>query len=328
MNESKKQIFISYHREDLDFVQQLSQKLEATIPDIYVIYDTALPVGESFAKTLVATINSSEIILIVLSPSYVSSAWAKQEMNIAIERSLYAETRLIPVIVRPCKPHGYISMVQGIDFTKNHDEAFTDLIWGITGERPLAAIGSDPGRPTNNIDPDELAIVQSENRAFKESLNKEGEPPNLSQSEEHRCFVIMPFNNPDLQHIYDFVVLPAAGKYGKCERGDDAFGGNVIMDDVLKQIRSCTYAIADLTGQNSNVFYELGICHALKKPVLLLAQSVNDLPFDLRHRRVQIYDYSPPGVMRLKDQVEKNLQEMLRNLAPAQDPAPGANVNV
>ena len=77
-------------------------------------------------------------------------------------------------------------------------------------------------------------------------------------------------------------------------------GSNVIMDDILKSIESADLVLADLSRRNANVFYEVGICHALHKPVLLLAQSIDDVPFDLRHRRVLLYEYSARGCTRLE----------------------------
>jgi hypothetical protein len=91
------------------------------------------------------------------------------------------------------------------------------------------------------------------------------------------------------------------------------FGSGVIMDDVLNGIDAADIVLADLTGQNANVFYEVGIAHAKNKPVLLLAQSLDDIPFDLRHRRILPYVYSPPGVMALG----KKLQEHVNSMAQA-----------
>jgi hypothetical protein len=54
-----------------------------------------------------------------------------------------------------------------------------------------------------------------------------------------------------------------------------------------------------------------GICHALDKPVLLLAQSVEDVPFDLRHRRVLLYEYSPLGCKRLEGMLADNMKAVL-----------------
>ena len=96
-----------------------------------------------------------------------------------------------------------------------------------------------------------------------------------------------------------------------CIRGDDMFGSSTIMDAVLLAIRQAKIVIADLTGRNANVFYEVGIAHALGKPVLLISQSLDDMPFDLRHRRVQIYDYSPRGCKRLETLVEQHIREMV-----------------
>jgi hypothetical protein len=48
--------------------------------------------------------------------------------------------------------------------------------------------------------------------------------------------------------------------------------------------------VADLTGRNPNVFYELGLAHAMQKPVILVADNLNDVPFDLRGLRVLSYD--------------------------------------
>ena len=52
--------------------------------------------------------------------------------------------------------------------------------------------------------------------------------------------------------------------------------------------------LADLTDRNANVFYELGLAHAVRKPVVFTAPKVEDVPFDLRHLRVIIYDIREP----------------------------------
>lgn len=52
--------------------------------------------------------------------------------------------------------------------------------------------------------------------------------------------------------------------------------------------------LADLTGKNPNVFYELGLAHALSKPVVLITESVENVPFDLRSLRHIVYDKNEP----------------------------------
>ena len=142
--------------------------------------------------------------------------------------------------------------------------------------------------------------------SIMENNATEGPRPELT------AFVVMPFGSEDLQVVYDDYVKPTIEGHCslKCVRGDDMFGSDGIMDDVLNAIAKAEIVIADLTGQNANVFYEVGIAHANKKPVLLLAQSMDDVPFDLRHRRVLLYDYSPRGCKRLEQRLKDNILDM------------------
>jgi hypothetical protein len=130
------------------------------------------------------------------------------------------------------------------------------------------------------------------------------------------CFVLMPFNQPDLQVVYeDFVKPTVEGQCGlRCERADDIFGPNVVMDDVWRALWRARVVVAELTGRNPNVFYEVGLCHAIGKKVLLLAQSIEDIPFDLRHRRVIRYEYSPRGCRELERTLGETIKAMLKEI--------------
>ena len=127
------------------------------------------------------------------------------------------------------------------------------------------------------------------------------------------AFMVMPFGPEDLQIVYDDFVKPVVEfKCGlTCVRGDDMFGSDVIIENVLAAICEAKVVIADLTGQNPNVFYEVGVAHAIGAPVLLLTQSLSDVPFDLRHRRVLVYEYSPRGCKRLESHLEEHLRQIL-----------------
>jgi len=136
-----------------------------------------------------------------------------------------------------------------------------------------------------------------------------------SDIDEKMCFVVMPFGVESLNIVYEDFVKPVLEDRCqlRAERGDDVFGSNVIMDDIAQSIRRARLIVADLTGRNANVFYEVGIAHALNKRVLLMTQSIDDVPFDLRHRRALIYEYTPRGCKKL----EKDLYENLRNMLNA-----------
>jgi len=109
------------------------------------------------------------------------------------------------------------------------------------------------------------------------------------------CFVMMPFAAP-LGTYYEKVYKPAIEKAGlKPVRADsEIFGTGKIMDQIWSGISAAKVLVAELTSRNANVFYELGLAHALKKPVVLVSSNTSDVPFDLQHIRVIIYDTSDP----------------------------------
>jgi nucleoside 2-deoxyribosyltransferase len=82
------------------------------------------------------------------------------------------------------------------------------------------------------------------------------------------------------------------------------------MRDIWKQINQAKVVIADLTFKNPNVFYELGLAHAIGKPVVLIAQTIDDIPFDLRSVRIVIYTDSPKGYDDLADQILRYLSDL------------------
>ena len=104
------------------------------------------------------------------------------------------------------------------------------------------------------------------------------------------CFVIMPFG-PPFDRYFKNIFVPAIEDAGlRPIRGDSIFMPSAIMPDIWRFLSEAKVLIADLTGRNPNVFYELGLAHALQKPVILVAGSLDDVPFDLRGLRVLGYD--------------------------------------
>jgi nucleoside 2-deoxyribosyltransferase len=78
------------------------------------------------------------------------------------------------------------------------------------------------------------------------------------------------------------------------------FSTDVVIEDVWEGINSSTFVIADVTGRNPNVMYEVGMAHTVGKPVLLMTQTMDDVPFDLKHRRCVVYEFTPRGCERLE----------------------------
>lgn len=99
------------------------------------------------------------------------------------------------------------------------------------------------------------------------------------------CFVLMPFK-VELRPLFDDIILPATQEVGlTCIRADDIYSPGQVMQQIWEHINTARVLIADLTGRNPNVFYELGLALALEKDVILLAQQSEDVPFDLQHMR-------------------------------------------
>jgi len=68
--------------------------------------------------------------------------------------------------------------------------------------------------------------------------------------------------------------------------------------------------IADLTGRNPNVFYEVGIAHTLGKEVIMITQNEEDVPFDLRHLKYILYGFSKRGQEKLIDDIKMTIKSI------------------
>jgi len=100
----------------------------------------------------------------------------------------------------------------------------------------------------------------------------------------NNCFVVMPFK-PELYYMYLYMKqhIETAFPGVSCERGDDKVLTRPILEKIAVFIKQADVLIADCTGRNPNVFYELGMAHALDKPVILItADSVEEAPTDIR----------------------------------------------
>jgi hypothetical protein len=136
--------------------------------------------------------------------------------------------------------------------------------------------------------------------------------PDLSSgSAIETCFVMMPFG-PQFDRYYRNIFVPAISRSGlKPLRGDSIFGPSAIVADIWQLLKLSAMALADLTGRNPNVFYELGLAHAIGKPVILVAGNSDDVPFDLRGLRVIVYDKDDENWgMSLQSAVERSIAEI------------------
>ena len=122
---------------------------------------------------------------------------------------------------------------------------------------------------------------------------------NSEQADEGRefldtCFIIMPFGEW-YDRYYREIYMPATKEAGfEPVRADELFNTGSVIEQIWEQISKAKVLLAELTGKNANVFYELGLAHAVPKPVVFISGNLDDVPFDLRHLRVIIYDIRDP----------------------------------
>jgi len=97
------------------------------------------------------------------------------------------------------------------------------------------------------------------------------------------CFVLMPFDDA-FNDVYQLGIKEACAQSSAyCERVDEQIFHESILERIFNQISKADLIIADMTGRNPNVFYEVGYAHALGKRAILLTKNADDIPFDLKH---------------------------------------------
>lgn len=141
------------------------------------------------------------------------------------------------------------------------------------------------------------------------------EKQRVEQLALRHLFVAMPYAK-EFDNIYYFgIKLPIESLSRKCERVDqDAFTGNIV-DRIKTRIQGSELVIADITGNNPNVFFEVGYAEGIGKRVILISQE-QETPFDLKTQR-QIR-YHPQDLRAL---VEALTTQLTASLSESNAPA-------
>src|SRR5437660_2770740 len=114
------------------------------------------------------------------------------------------------------------------------------------------------------------------------------------------CFVIAPIGAPDSEtrkksdQVLKYIIRKALEPDYAVERADEITRPGVITVQIVQRVFEADLVVADLTGRNPNVYYELAIRHATQKPAVHLIAAGEDLPFDVQEMRVVPYDLTNP----------------------------------
>ncbi|MFQ5769420.1 MAG: TRAFs-binding domain-containing protein, partial [bacterium] len=145
------------------------------------------------------------------------------------------------------------------------------------------------------------------------------------------CFVLMPFGQKkdpsgrpdiDFDRIYTEAIEPGIQAAGMLPiRADEERTGGIIHRAMFERLLLCDFAVADLTTANANVFYELGVRHAVRPSTTLsIFATQQNIPFDVNYLRSLPYDlgkdnqFGTAEATQLKKSLQKRLTE-LRELA-------------
>src|SRR3954467_2510237 len=133
------------------------------------------------------------------------------------------------------------------------------------------------------------------------------------------CFVLMPFGRKpsvagatiDFDAVYKELIAPAIDGAGlEPLRADEEMAGGVIHKPMFERLILCEFAVADLTTANPNVFYELGVRHAVRpwSTILLFAEGGTQLPFDVAPLRAIPYRLTAAGTPAAPEEVQTIIQ--------------------
>lgn len=141
--------------------------------------------------------------------------------------------------------------------------------------------------------------------------------PSTAKQFKSDVFMIMPFA-ASFSGIYQDIVKPLVAELKLTITRGDEFNSTrgVIMEEVWAALNACRFVIAEISGGNDNVFYELGIAHTLNKPAILITQSKtpDEIPFDVRHLRYIRYDNTADGGVKLRDDLKAAMTRLLSDL--------------
>ncbi|WP_439526292.1 hypothetical protein [Roseovarius mucosus] len=120
---------------------------------------------------------------------------------------------------------------------------------------------------------------------------------------------MMPFSG-NFASVYQDVKATLEADGYQCQRADDMWVHDHIMTDIIELICTSAVVVCDLSGKNPNVFYEAGIAHTLGKEVILITQSHEDVPFDLRPIRYLNYLNNGEGRLKLASEILARVQSL------------------
>lgn len=201
---------------------------------------------------------------------------------------------------------GEVGLLTGFsDLIRNHSRLLRSLDWGDQDytdnvQQVLLQIASNDPAALEHFDellnrkyPDETQFISA-----RPSPKKITFAPNVFEIpdgivvEPDLAALMMPFS-AEFAPVHEAIKAACEAAGFRCARVDDVWDHSVIIQEIFTLLLKARVVIVDFTGRNPNVMYETGIAHTLGKLVVPISQSLDDVPFDLKHHRV--LEYLPNG---------------------------------
>lgn len=141
----------------------------------------------------------------------------------------------------------------------------------------------------------------------------------MSADFDSKCFVISPIGEEGSEtreradQVLEHVIKPALEPYEYyATRADDIAEPGIITNQIIEHVVECPLVIADLTGSNPNVFYELAVRHAYQKPIIQLCREREKIPFDLAGTRtIEVEISNLETASRAKEEISEQIDNIL-----------------
>lgn len=125
------------------------------------------------------------------------------------------------------------------------------------------------------------------------------------------CFYVGPFDERATS-IYQSHIREAIERVGlTIHRSDEIFGTSPVMDDIWISLNEAGIVLAEISGRNPNVMYEIGMAHTIGKKVIIITQDSSDIPFDLQRHRYIVYSDTPAGLEELEKKIVLSISQEL-----------------
>jgi hypothetical protein len=140
---------------------------------------------------------------------------------------------------------------------------------------------------------------------------------------EKKCFVVTPIGGQDSEirraadGVIDTVIKPVLEDFGfQVDVAHKMYNSGSINKQILNRIINDDLVVVNLTNLNPNVMYELGVRHAVRKPVVQICEHNTKLPFDITEERTIFFKNDMAGVIDLRDTFIKTVEMAINEEVP------------